>query len=1051
MISRIYLVSDLHIRPYKRHKEYEVVFKRLLKYIQDTKDDDCVICIGGDLVHNKIDISPELIQITSKFLKSCADLLPTILILGNHDFLMSNTNRLDALTPIVESLNHPNLHFWRESGVYKLNGCSFSVFSLIGSQDDWVLADKIKAKNKIAIFHGPVIGKHNPNPYIESGMRTIGTEKFDQFDIVLLGDLHQPGLFVQERSEGFPEIKYPGSTICQSFGEPALGHGILVFDVEKRTSEFVEIENDYCYFTLSIFNNQYSIPKKLTKKVRLRVKYENSSIEVVNEAIELFSKKFNIVETIRQKVNSQLTSLNSTSNLGNSRDVGYQNEIIEEYLLLQDIDKDSIEAIKEINVECNRTLNQNQLINRNITWIPKKLEFSNMFSYGENNIVDFSDFEGIYGLQAGNYQGKSAFLDVLCFSIYDKSTRASKAIHILNNNKTWFKSKFSFDYNGQEFFIERFGQKNEKNGAVRVDVKFWTYDEDGVEKSLNGEDRDQTNKAIREYLGTYDDFVMTALSTQYDNQNFVEKTQRERKELLYKFLDISIYDELFRISKETTKEQQFLIKEFEKENLYDKSSNIYQRITWNENRMNELTQLTNQFKVEIKELNEKIFDLNKKLQSVDNKLNIDEIKNQLKLNQGSIQTIVESLGSVKSEIDELKKQKKVIEKELDGIDIELVTKDTSIIDKFDHINKTLNSVQKEQQKVEMEISQNEKKTKHLENHEYDPNCEFCCKNEFVIDAKKAKEIFPQLQYQLLALLENISYLESELFQVQLKINKRMAIIGRISNLAVISNKLSINEEKFNSLKYQGTTIKEKIKKLTADEARYFEIEEILVRNEEIEEHILQFKEELRLTELEEEKAQKEFRTVFSNLTSFKKDYDGMQVKMQKYNELVKNNRVYELYTQALGRDGVPYLILEKVMPLIESEVNEVLSQVVGFTVKLESTEEKYIHAYIDYGNNQTWPVELTSGMERFILSLAFRTSLTEITSLPRPPFLAIDEGFGVLDSDNLLSMSKLFEFLKTRYNYLLVISHIDSMKDLVEKKINVEKVNGYSTINVQEN
>jgi DNA repair exonuclease SbcCD ATPase subunit len=1051
LISKIFLISDIHLRPYKRHKEYEVVFKRLLKYIQDTKDENSVICLGGDIVHNKIDISPELIQITSKFLKSCADLLPTIVVLGNHDFLMSNTNRLDALTPIVESLNHPNLHFWRESDVYKLNGCSFSVFSLIGSQDEWVLADKIKAKNKIAIFHGPVIGKNNPNPFIESGMRTISPDKFDGFDLVLLGDLHQPGLFVQERSEGKPEIKYPGSLLCQSFGEPALGHGILMFDVEKRTSEFIEIENDYCYFTLNVFNNEYQIPKKLTKKVRLRVKYENSSIETVNEAIELFSKKFNIVETIRQKVNSQLTSLNSTSNLGNSRDVGYQNEIIEEYLLLQDIDKDSIETIKEINVECNRILNQNQSINRNITWIPKKLEFSNMFSYGENNVVDFADFEGIYGINAGNYAGKSAFLDVLCFSIYDKSTRASKAIHILNNNKTWFKSKFSFDYNGQEFFIERFGQKNEKNGAIRVDVKFWTYDEDGVEKSLNGEDRDQTNKAIREYLGTYDDFVMTALSTQYDNQNFVEKTQRERKELLYKFLDISIYDELFRISKETTKEQQFLIKEFEKENLYDKSSNIYQRITWNENRMNELSQAMSQFKDEIKELNEKIFDLNKKLQSVDNKLNIDEIRNQLKLNQGSIQNIVESLTLVKEEIAELKKQKKVIEKELEGVDIEFVTKDTSTIKSFDEITSKLNDNLKKIHTLEISIENHQKKVQHLNNHEYDPNCEFCCKNEFVIDAEKTREILPKLQDELLVLVANNSGLESQQFVIQLEINKIKTLTGRINNLAVINNKLSINEERFNSLKYQGTTIKEKIKKLTADEARYFEIEEILVKNEEIEEHILQFKEELRLTEIEEEKIQKEFRTVFSNLTSFKKDYDVMQAKMQKYNELVKNNRVYELYTQALGRDGVPYLILEKVMPLIESEVNEVLSQVVNFTVKLESTEEKYIHAYIDYGNGQTWPVELTSGMERFILSLAFRTSLTEITSLPRPPFLAIDEGFGVLDSDNLLSMGKLFEFLKTRYNYLLVISHIDSMKDLVEKKINVEKVNGYSTINVQEN
>lgn len=1046
-ISRIYLVSDIHLRPYKRHKEYEVVFKRLFKFIEENKDDDSVICIGGDLVHNKTDISPELIQITSKFLKSCADLLPTILILGNHDLNLSNQARLDALTPIVESLNHPNLHFWRESGVYRLNGCHFSLFSLIGSPNDWVPAERIKAKNKIAIFHGPVIGKNNPDPHIESGLRAIGTEKFEGFDLVLLGDLHNK-ITVQEAN---PEIRYPTSLIQQNYGESVTDHGLLVFDVEKRTSQFVEIENDYCYFTLNVFNNQYEIPKKLAKKVRLRVKYENSSIEVVNEAIEKFAKRFNIVETIKHKVNSNLTNLNTTTNLGNSRDVNYQNEIISEYLQLQDIDKETIETVKEINIECNRVLNQNQTVLRNITWIPKKLEFSNMFSYGEGNEVDFTNFDGIYGLQAANGLGKSALLDILCFSIYDKSTRASKAIHILNNNKTWFKCKFSFDYNGQDYFVERFGQKNEKTGAVRVDVKFWTHDEEGNEKSLNGEDRDQTNKSIREYLGTYDDFIMTALSTQYDNQSFVEKSQKERKELLYKFLDISIYDELFKISKETTKEQQFLIKEFERENLYDKSSTVYQRITWNENRMNELTQLTNQFKFDIKELNDQIFELSKKLQSVDNKLNIDEIETQLKYNQSSIQSIVENLSSVKTEIEELKKQKKSIEYDLHEIDIDEFSKDNSLLDSFKSVTSKLNENQRKVHALEISIENHAKKVSHLEKHEYDPNCEFCCKNEFVIDAKKSREILPQLQDELLVLVENNSALEVEQFYLQVEINKRKSTLETINTFASVSNKLSTLEERFNSLKYQGTTIKEKIKSLTNDRETYYGIEETLLQNAIIEESIQNLKEDLKRKESEEEKVQKEFRTVYSNLTSFKKEYDGMQVKMQRYNELIKNNRVYELYTQALGRDGVPYLILEKVMPLIEHEVNEVLSQVVGFTVKLESTEEKYIHAYIDYGNGQTWPVELTSGMERFILSLAFRTSLTEITSLPRPPFLAIDEGFGVLDSDNLLSMGKLFEFLKTRYNYLLVISHIDSMKDLVEKKINVEKVNGYSTINVQEN
>ena len=80
--------------------------------------------------------------------------------------------------------------------------------------------------------------------------------------------------------------------------------------------------------------------------------------------------------------------------------------------------------------------------------------------------------------------------------------------------------------------------------------------------------------------------------------------------------------------------------------------------------------------------------------------------------------------------------------------------------------------------------------------------------------------------------------------------------------------------------------------------------------------------------------------------------------------------------------------------------------------------------------------------------MAFRTALSEITTLPKSNFLAIDEGFGVLDSDNILSMGKLFTFLKTQYKFLLVVSHIDSMKDLVDSDIRLDKINGFSKINV---
>ena len=77
----------------------------------------------------------------------------------------------------------------------------------------------------------------------------------------------------------------------------------------------------------------------------------------------------------------------------------------------------------------------------------------------------------------------------------------------------------------------------------------------GVTDLLNGDDRNHTNKIIRDYLGTYDDFLLTTLSTQNDNKNFIFKKQGERKELVYSFLDLSVFESLQSIAKVNIKKK----------------------------------------------------------------------------------------------------------------------------------------------------------------------------------------------------------------------------------------------------------------------------------------------------------------------------------------------------------------------------------------------------------------------------------------------------------------------------------------------------------------
>ena len=129
-IDKIYHIADVHVRNVKRHKEYEIVFKRLYSYIKKTKTPNSLIYVAGDIVHAKTDMSPELINVVSKFFRELANLAPTIVITGNHDCNLNNSYRLDALSPIVKALDHQDLHYLKDNGIYLISGIHFNVLSV---------------------------------------------------------------------------------------------------------------------------------------------------------------------------------------------------------------------------------------------------------------------------------------------------------------------------------------------------------------------------------------------------------------------------------------------------------------------------------------------------------------------------------------------------------------------------------------------------------------------------------------------------------------------------------------------------------------------------------------------------------------------------------------------------------------------------------------------------------------------------------------------------------------------------------------------------------
>lgn len=1038
MISKIYHISDIHVRLYKRHAEYEEVFDRLFRYIIDTKDEDSVIVLAGDIVHSKTDMSPELISVVSTFLKRCADILPTILITGNHD-AVRNRSRLDALSPLVDSLNHSNLFYWKRAGVYRFNGVAFSVFSIIDKRENWVYASDISDDYKIALYHGPVMGSIN-DLGAPVGMYGISVDMFDGFDLGICGDIHRMQYMNRSKTVG-----YSSSLICQSYSEHPINHGILVWDLKTKISEFVRIRNDYAYATFHIKNGKGNIPNDLPPNLRVRIKHETTTPLQIEQFVERISRKYNITELVKIKVNNNnVSSISDDRIFGNSRDVSYQNQIITDYLKSIDdtLSEADIARVCELNLETNRSLNTKPVI-RNIVWKLKRLEFSNMFSYGEDNVVNFEHFDGLYGIFSPNAQGKSSLISCICFALYDKTPTTSKSIHVLNIHKESFNCKLQFEMNGIDYFVERVGYKK-PDGNVRVDVNFWYYDECGNEVSLNGEDRDKTNYAIRDFIGQYDDFLMTALSTQYDNQSFVEKSQRERKELLYKFLDISIYDDLWKIAKEQFREYQILIRQYETEDLRQKCDNLSSEIGRIEVDICQLIEEQSKVNKIKKDKTDDLVALNKEYVSIDRELNRDFIDQNIKRFEDQIVSAKEELESIKSQIRNIRESVRLTKKNIVTVDGNVVEMQSE----YDGFRTEYNRIDLELKTLESELSHCELKQNRLSTHEYDPNCRFCVNNEFVQDARSAIAMIPELKGRKFRLQIELSHYAGEMSLIELQIAKIKEHQEILQKIASMESSLNLFQEKETNVKYRIKSIGEQLKNQHRRLAEWSKNKLQIERNVDIERSIKKIKDDLEIIDKKEIKVNNQIKQKYIDIERVKKDYEDTSIKLNSYIECLQKYRIHDLYLRSVSKEGVPYKILQLVLPAIEHEVNIILSQIAEFTVRLETLDEKNVHAYIVYGDTKSWPVELTSGMERFVLSLAFRQALSEITSLPRPNFMAIDEGFGVLDSENLQAISRLFNYLKGQYDYLLIISHIDSMRDMVDKQLRIDKINGFSELSV---
>jgi len=1042
-------IADTHIRNLKYHFEYKEVFKQMYKKLREQNVDCIIHC--GDIAHTKTQISPEFVEMATDFFRSLGDIAPTYIILGNHDGNLKNSSRQDAITPIVEALAHPNIHLLKESGETILNDSfALNVLSVFDT-DNWVEPSNYDRVN-IALYHGSISGCQTDIGWtMEFGEHDISI--FNDFDYAFLGDIHKTNQTLDKRGK----IRYAGSTVQQNFGETD-DKGYLVWDVEDKnnfTCEHQVLLNPKPFITVEL-TAKGKIPKSsnITSGCRLRLATNNNlPLDTMRKAIDVAKTKYkpeSITFLNRASGNSSVDHMTHTLMKEDLRDIAVQEEFINEYLKDYEADDQTLNKVYELNRKYNATAEESEEITRNVNWNLKKFSWDNLFNYGEGNSIDFSKLNGVVGVFGKNFSGKSSIIDGLLYAMYNSTSKNErKNLNVINQNKEICTASVEISVGDDIYSIHRESEKYLKKlkGEETLEAKtkadftkqnLITQDVD----VLNGITRNETDKNIKKVLGTLEDFLMTSMSSQMGSLSFINEGSTKRKEILAKFLDLDIFEKKFKLAKDDAADLRGALKTLEGKEYDEDIKQAKTLLESNTERTEEQEKACSAYKDGIGDLRDKIESLTRKIESIP--ANIINIAKVMKEREGKFSTLQEVVNSIATKKD-LHKQRldhyqKIIQF-LDNFDIdELETKKGLISDK----EKELESIVSEISIEEREQEGIEKKVALLS--EVPCGSEFSdCR--FIRDAYKHKKLLPESKKKIAVLNNNKTKIEDDIGTlepsvVESHLDKYNKVVEKKNNLSNEMARIELDIEKSKSKK---STLESEIKELEGKINEYEENREVIENLELLTGEKTAATERMEREEKEYEGCRSEILELYKQHGSLEQRLNNLTEQQENLEDLRTKYTAYDLFMRCMHSNGISYDIIKKRLPIINDEVSKVLANVVDFEVFFENDGNK-LDIFIKHPKHDPRPIEMGSGAEKTIAAMAIRLALLSVSSLPKSNLFILDEPATALDAENMEGFVRIVDMVKNYYQIVLLISHVDSLKDIADTTIEIEKNDGFAFV-----
>jgi DNA repair exonuclease SbcCD ATPase subunit len=710
-------------------------------------------------------------------------------------------------------------------------------------------------------------------------------------------------------------------------------------------------------------------------------------------------------------------------------DENYQKQLIEQYIIDNKINI-SIPHLMKLDGTVNLELeNYKEQTNRYKTFKIKEIEFSNFLSYGDNNKLTFDDKTGITSVvsEPANYGGKTTLtVDLLLFLFFGTTTKTDKNEEIFNRftNSDIVEVKGKVEIEGDNYIIKRtITRKKSKDDTYlcKNEVDFYQVLPRGGVKQLNGEQKKFTDELIKTYVGTFDDFLITILTTGDNLDDLIKTKPTERGRILTRFIGLEFFREKEKIAKKKYTEWK------EKSKLYHNNSQDIlfkiddekNKITQNGIMIESNRKVHDNIKSEIDEL------ANQREELFKNRYN--DIDSELyKLDESTIQS---GLDKVISLIDQKNNDIQNIIKETPKPDEEYD------IDRYGVLKSNLKDLNENNIRLRVEVDTLKQKVDLLINSEI---CQTCKRP--LDDVDNTNEI------------ENAKNSITEKETIMFDINSKISDINEsIEHLDLVKNQWDSYNKNILLLDKANLELKsyeDSLNRGTEKLNQYRKIKEMVEKNKQIDTDIQKIK--FKIDSLDEQKNMS-----LLTIRGIDKDIELSHSKIDEYNNLLKElkneeiiDNIFKTYLDVYGKNGISKMVLSTMIPLINSHLKILLSDTCEFILEIRMNDKSEVEFWmVDQLTGVNKPLNAGSGYEKTVSSLALRCVLSKVCSLPKPNIIIFDEVTGKVSNDNLDKIGLFFDKLKQFFEHIWIISHNPLILDWADHLVTVKKENNISTIN----